>query len=60
MNRVSFIKYRNEPITPFCDFLNDPINPTNLSCNSDRTAVAYCNLIKYPVQVPEEYQVYLV
>ena len=51
--------YRNQPIAPFCDFLNNPVNPSSLSCNVDRTAVAFCNLINWKglVVIPQEYQV---
>ena len=55
---------RNQPIAPFCDFFtNNESNPQNLSCNIDRTAVAFCNLVDNYlyvasfVSIPPEYQV---
>ena len=52
------LDYRNQPITPFCNILQfDPNNPTNISCNIDRTAVAHCDLYQLNELVPVEYQV---
>ncbi|XP_019850941.1 PREDICTED: leishmanolysin-like peptidase [Amphimedon queenslandica] len=54
-------KRQNQPIAPFCNFFNDEFNPQNLSCNIDRTAVAFCNLVDnyyyyLDVSIPPEYQ----
>ena len=52
------LDYRNQPITPFCNILQfDTDNPTNISCNIDRTAVAHCDLYQLTQLIPEEYQV---
>ena len=54
------LDFRNQPITPFCNILQfDPNNPTNISCNIDRTAVAHCDLYQRTQLVPKEYQVKL-
>ncbi|XP_019850942.1 PREDICTED: leishmanolysin-like peptidase [Amphimedon queenslandica] len=49
-------KRQNQPMAPFCDFLNSRLHPQNLSCNTDRTAVASCNLASYYYDLPREYQ----
>ena len=52
------LDYRNQPITPFCNILQfEFFNLTNISCNIDRTAVAFCNLYQQSSDIPEEYQV---
>ncbi|XP_072903651.1 leishmanolysin-like peptidase isoform X2 [Hemitrygon akajei] len=45
---------RNKNVTPYCDTLRT--SPLRLMCRQDQRAVAVCNLEKYPVPVPEEYQ----
>ena len=52
------LDYRNQPITPFCNFLQlEFFNPKNFSCSVDRSAVAFCNLYQRSSDIPEEYQV---
>ena len=49
--------YRNQPITPFCNILDETLS---YSCNIDRTGVAFCNLVEFfKAIIPEEYQVKL-
>ena len=50
------LDYRNQPITPFCNILGETLN---YSCNIDRTAVAFCNLVELRIAIPKEYQVKL-
>ncbi|XP_059822338.1 leishmanolysin-like peptidase isoform X2 [Hypanus sabinus] len=45
---------RNKNVTPYCDTLRT--SPLRLMCRQDQRAVAVCNLEKYPVPVPAEYQ----
>ncbi|XP_062908501.1 leishmanolysin-like peptidase isoform X2 [Mobula hypostoma] len=45
---------RNKNVTPYCD--TPRTSPLRLMCRQDQRAVAVCNLEKYPVPVPKEYQ----
>ena len=51
------LDYRNQPITPFCNVLQNVSTFPNLTCKIDRTAVAHCDLYQHNQLVPEEYQV---
>ena len=51
--------YRNQPIAPFCNVLQNISTFPNLTCNIDRTAVAFCNLFQLLEAIPKEYQVKL-
>ena len=43
-------------IAPFCNRLST-VKPKKRSCNLDRTAISQCNLIKFSMSLPKEYQV---
>ena len=55
-NYLILFIHRNEPITPFCNYLNSP-SITQVGCTVDRAAKSYCNLRDYGFEIPTEYQV---
>ncbi|XP_028966877.1 leishmanolysin-like peptidase [Galendromus occidentalis] len=57
MSCFEWMKWRKEtgnPIFPYCDTVKR--NPLRTTCTETRNAVALCNLVQYPVPLPEDYR----